>query len=336
MNLIRLSGDQRRGIIAVLAVTRVPLLLLLAAVIFYLAAAASVWTTRNYGFDDARLMTVYIDRFDTEGSSPDLGGALQAIRVALTDGSTRAALITQDDAGVTLGVYDPDHVWFGLPFSTADYQADKRRVAMRHGSVASALRGESAQLFHAAAVLPDYGDQGAPPRVDLVYPIFAAESLEGQLLIDGIDSANLDQLTTALGAAGYEATASGSPSFTREIVGSPIVLVIWVILFLTWLSVTVSWGVQASALKDRLQKEAMVGGSAARVALRQLFLPLTGWLLACAFAASTAALVLLLVPSLVLPASLWTAWIVALLLDLTIALLVFWLRCRRLARLERS
>lgn len=335
MNLSRPSGEQGRGVIAVLAVTRVPLLLLLTAVIFYLAAAASVWSTRNYGFDDARLMTVDIERSDTEGEAPNLRPALQAIRAALMDGSTRAALITHDDAGVTLGVFDPDHVWYGLPFTTADYQADRRPVSMRRGSVASRLRSQSAQLFHATGVLSDYGDQGAPPRVDLVYPLFAAEHVEGHLLIDGIDADNLDRLTTALGIAGYEASASGSPSFTREVVGAPIVLVIWVILFLTWLSVTVSWGVQASALRDRLQKETMVGGTPGRVALGQLPLPVTGWLLACTVSAATGALVLVLVPGLVVPAYLWTTWTVALLLDLVIALLVFWLRCRRLARLER-
>lgn len=336
MSAYQSSREQRRGVVAVMAVTRVPLFLLVAATVFYLAAAATAWQVRNYGLDDADLVSVDIALNQTDGETPNLVTALDAIRNDLQRGPCRALLIVRDDAGVSLGVYDPDRVWFGLPFTADDYQGSRRLISLRHGSVASSLRSDALVLFDAVEVLPDYSDQGSPPRADLTYPLFAAGHLEGELLISGRPEGDLKPLTDALRASGYEVAATGSPRFIGEIMRAPAVVVIWITLLLTWVSVAVSWGVQAASLRSRLQKETLIGGTPGRIAANQLYRPLTAWLLACALTTAPAAIYLASQSRIVMPPYLWLVWLLMLLVDAGFAILLFWLRCRRLAGLEHA
>lgn len=315
---------------APLTVVRLPLLVLVGALVLYLSAFSGARIERTNGLDTGVTVSILPDM--SSGETPNPQAAIALLRTALTQTRSTAVYRAVADAGVGLGIYDSTLRWKSLPFGAEDYTSGASKVSFRFGSGAGVLKDHVHSALGFETVTRDFNGEQDLQGIDYVYPLLAIKEVRGELAVEGLPEDVLATMTTGIRGLGYEVTVGPIPSFWSEVSGAPMVWLMTVILLLAWASATASWTIHQLELGDRLQREVLLGATPLGAASRQLPLALWAWCFA-AFGAVVLTSAFALSFRIPVPANLILVGGAVLLLDLVIALLIYWVKARSLARL---
>ncbi len=231
-----------------------------------------------------------------------------------------------------MGVYDSSAKWKDLPFDAEDYRSGASKVSFRSGSGAGALKSNAKEALGFDAVTRDFPGVQDLQGIDYVYPLLSIRDLRGDLVVDGLPEDELQNLTAGIRALGYHVDVAGIPSFWSDVARAPVAWLMAMILLLAWVSATASWTTTQRELGDRLRREVLLGATPMGAASHHLLAVLVAWccgaLLGVGATAGLATAFRISVPSfLILSGG------AVLLLDLTLAALIYWLRASALAKM---
>lgn len=315
------------------AATRLPLLVLVLCLLGHVHAAGQVRSQRDLGLPSDGTVTLRLSSPIGANGTTDVEVGLQALRELLVAQPSSAVLTAAADAGIVIGVYDTEGTWPTLPLAVTDQDSDERVVAVRTGS-ALAFAGSRVADSLGAETLVTFEGSEMLARADAVYPLLSADDLRGTLLVHGPPRSAIDSAVEKLRTAGYRVGMAEVPSFAAEVLGSPLMQIMIVMVVLAAVSANAAWLMQGLQERAQLQISVTLGRRPMRAGADRLARWVLPWSVAYVLGTAVLVAVAIFVWSGFPPwaAALWTAAGGA---DIVVALTLLWVQGVIMARAGR-